>query len=98
MIVSYRYLTYTPLPSCTLFQMLAAVAYSRKTPNVWFVDPQAWVSEHLFKAASIWEIPLVKTHFSCSLELDVAHSVDDVASVLRHNLDFFTQVVRARIG
>lgn len=69
--------------------MLAAIAYEKKTPGVWFINPQAWVSEHLFKAASIWEIPLVKPRFSCSLV--ATQSVDDVAGVLRRNLDFFTQ-------
>ena len=69
--------------------MLAAVAYSKRTPGVWFVNPQAWVSQHLFKDASIWEIPLVKPRFSCSL--DVSHGVEDLAGALRRNLDFFTQ-------
>lgn len=69
--------------------MLASIAYSKKTPGVWFINPQAWVSEHLFKAASIWEIPLVKPRFSCSLVS--TQGVDDVAEVLRHNLNFFTQ-------
>lgn len=70
-------------------QMLAAVAYSKRSQGVWFVNPQAWVSEHLFKEASIWEIPLVKPRFSCSL--DATSSVNDVATALRRNLDFFTQ-------
>ena len=70
--------------------MLAAVAYSRKIPGVWFVDPEAWASEHLFKAVSVWEIPLVKPRFSCSLELDATHSFNDVSGVLWRNLEFFT--------
>lgn len=49
-------------------QVLAAFAYSRNFEGIWFLNPQKWVTQHLFKAASIWDIPLVKPRFSCSLD------------------------------
>ena len=72
---------------------MAALAYSRNTPGVWFIDPQTWVSQHLFRDASIWEIPLVKPHYTCSIDptlmsADAANL--DVAAILQSNLDFFT--------
>lgn len=75
-------------------QLLAALAYSRNTPGVWFFDPQAWVSQHLFKAASIWDIPLVKPRYTCALNPMMKQSDLqglDVASILQSNLDFFSK-------
>ena len=72
---------------------MAALAYSRNIPGVWFVDPQTWVSQHLFRTASIWEIPLVKPRFTCSIDPLARKSYTenmDVALVLQSNLDFFT--------
>lgn len=72
---------------------MAALAYSRNTPGVWFIDPQAWVSQHLFRTASIWEIPLVKPHYTCSIDPLVMNSNPaniDVRNILQSNLDFFT--------
>lgn len=75
-----------------LWQMLAALAYSRDTPGVWFLDPQNWVSKNLFKAASIWEIPLVKPRYTCNVAPKfLATSSDEVAGVLQDNLDFFAR-------
>lgn len=77
-----------------LSQLMAALAYSRNTPGVWFVDPQAWVSQHLFKTASIWEIPLVKPRYTCSIDpLAMKSNPDDidVTLVLQSNLDYFVQ-------
>lgn len=74
-------------------QLLAALAYSRNTPKMWFVNPQAWVTKHLFKTASIWDIPLVKPRFACAVEPKVLESQGDeqVAEVLVRSLDFFTK-------
>lgn len=51
-----------------LLQVLAALQFSRQTEGIWFLDPQAWVSNHLFKEASIWDIPLVKPRYTCSID------------------------------
>ena len=72
---------------------MAALAYSRNTPGVWFIDPTTWVSEHLFRSASIWEIPLVKPHYTCSIdpwEMKPDATTGDVVDILQSNLDFFT--------
>ena len=72
---------------------MAALAYSRNTPGVWFVDPKTWVSEHLFRTASIWEIPLVKPRYTCSIDPLIGESDADgmdVGLVLQTNLAFFT--------
>lgn len=78
-------------------QVLAALQFSRETEGIWFLDPQAWVSQHLFKEASIWDIPLVKPRFTCAinptlLRNRVRRGDDfDVADVLRNSLDFFSR-------
>ena len=75
-------------------QLMAALAYSRNTPGVWFIDPQTWVAQHLFRTESIWEIPLVKPRYTCSIDRSAMKSdadSTDVALVLRSNLDFFTR-------
>lgn len=67
--------------------MLAALAYSRNPAGIWFFNPQQWVSDHLFKAASIWEIPLVKPRFSCSVDPSISLEEYDVSSELFRELD-----------
>ncbi|CAM9945112.1 unnamed protein product [Ectocarpus sp. 12 AP-2014] len=71
-------------------QVLAAVAYSRKTPGVWFVDPRGWVGQNLFKEASIWDIPLVKPRFTCTMVADKLESTSrKTAQVLQSSVDSF---------
>lgn len=73
----YAVLLITPHPpplvtkNCPLYSTLAltALAYSRHPEVVWFLDPQEWVSQHLFQVTPIWDIPLVKPWFSCSLDV-----------------------------
>lgn len=68
-------------------QVLAALAYSKNPEGIWFLNPQQWVAQHLFKAASIWDIPLVKPRFSCSLGPWVDLSENDLSAELRKQLD-----------
>lgn len=70
-------------------QLMAALAYSRNTPGVWFLNPQAWVSQHLFKTASIWDIPLVKPRYTCMVPAADATNVD-VAEILWRNLEYLS--------
>ncbi|CAN0358219.1 unnamed protein product [Ectocarpus sp. 12 AP-2014] len=84
-------------------QALAALQYSRQPEGVWFLDPQAWVSEHLFKQVSIWDIPLVKPRFTCAVDPALlrdhasagaargGRSSFEVAQVLQDGLDFFSK-------
>lgn len=73
---------------------MAALAYSKNTPGVWFIDPETWVSQHLFRTTPIWEIPLVKPRYTCSIDPSALKSDAenmDMALILQSNLDFFTQ-------
>lgn len=92
------------LSACPLSpQALAALQYSRQPEGVWFIDPQAWVSEYLFKEVSIWDIPLVKPRFTCAVDPALLRnhastgaawgerSSFDVAHVLQDSLDFFSK-------
>lgn len=62
--------------------MLAGLAYSQNPPGIWFLNPQQWVTHHMFKHASVWDIPLVKPRFGCSANLALATSGYDVAHEL----------------
>ena len=74
-------------------QVLAALQFARETKGIWFLDPQAWVSQHLFKEESIWDIPLVKPRFTCAINPTVLRQRKDldVADVLGDSLDFFSR-------
>lgn len=56
---------------------------------MWFFDPSQWVRHHLFKDASIWEIPLVKPRFGCMLDLSRAALGYDMGLALRKTLEHF---------
>ncbi|CAM9459802.1 unnamed protein product [Scytosiphon promiscuus] len=80
------------VPQVSHLCVLAAFAYSRSTPGLWFLDPQGWLSQHLFKEVPIWAIPLVKPRYTCAIPpalLDTGNQ--DIADVLRDNLDFFAR-------
>lgn len=62
--------------------MLAALAYSQNPPGVWFLNPQQWVTHHMFRTASIWDIPLVKPRFGCSASMSLSLEGYDVATEL----------------
>ncbi|CBJ28664.1 hypothetical protein Esi_0117_0037 [Ectocarpus siliculosus] len=72
-------------------RMLAALAYARNTPGVWFGDPKVWVGQHLFQEASIWDIPLVKPRFTCAIALALEPDILRAATTLQNNLDFFSR-------
>lgn len=83
-----------PLPSLTRRrftapQVLAALAYSRNPPGLWFVNPQQWVTRHMFQRASIWDIPLVKPRFGCAFDITLSAHGYDVAAELRAQLGHF---------
>lgn len=77
--------------SIFFLQLLAAFSYSRSTPGVWFLDPQGWVSQYLFKEMPIWAIPLVKPRYTCAIPQGLDTGDQDIASVLQVNLDFFAR-------
>lgn len=67
---------------------------------MWFFNPAEWVRHHLFKDASIWEIPLVKPRFGCALDLSLAVRGYDMGLALRKTLEHFkgtpTDVLRRK--
>lgn len=72
-------------------QILASLAYSRDTEGVHFVNPQAWVTQNLFKQTSIWDIPLMKPRYACAIPNPTTLSEEDAlrAEVLERNLQFY---------
>eukprot|EP00903_Cladosiphon_okamuranus_P008109 g7816.t1 len=75
-------------------QVMAALAYSRKTPGMWFINPQEWVARNLFKSVSIWEIPLLKPRYTCTIDPALRRSkIPNAVLVaeLKNNLDFFAK-------
>lgn len=71
---------------------MAALAYSKSTPGMWFINPQEWVARNLFKAVSIWKIPLLKPRYTCAIDpalkrSEIPHEV--LVAGLKTNLDFF---------
>ncbi|CAM9328797.1 unnamed protein product, partial [Ectocarpus sp. 12 AP-2014] len=69
-------------------ELLAALAYSRNPPEIWFLNPTQWVTHHMFKHASVWDVPLVKPRFLCSVNLVLAKQGYDVARELNRFADF----------
>lgn len=49
---------------------------------MWFLNPEQWVTHHMFKHVSVWDIPLVKPRFGCSTDLSLVASGYDVAHEL----------------
>ncbi|CAM9138496.1 unnamed protein product [Ectocarpus sp. 12 AP-2014] len=79
-------------------RMLAALAYARNTPGVWFGDPQVWVGQNLFQEASIWDIPLVKPRFTCAIALAPEPDCLRAATTLQNSLDFFFRGGKCKDG
>lgn len=69
--------------------MLAALAYARNPPGIWFFNPSKWVEQHMFKSASVWDIPLVKPRFSCMVDMSLAGRGYDLGLALRQMLTHF---------
>ncbi|CAM9729877.1 unnamed protein product [Scytosiphon promiscuus] len=75
-------------------ELLAGLAYSQNPPGIWFLNPQQWVTHHMFQQASVWDIPLVKPRFGCSTNLALAAEGYDVA----HELNRFADSVGSGVG
>lgn len=65
-----------------VLEVLAALAYSQNPGKMWFLNPEQWVTHHMFEDAKIWDIPLVKPRFGCSANLALSRQGYDVASEL----------------
>lgn len=87
---------YTLTPSS--LQVLAALAYSRDPAGVTFINPRQWTHNHLFTQASIWDIPLVRAPFSCSVDMSLSISGYEVAPELQGWLEAFRRGARCDRG
>ncbi|CAM9634328.1 unnamed protein product, partial [Scytosiphon promiscuus] len=76
-------------PNVPVPQLLAALAYARNPPGIWFFDPSKWVDQHIFKVASIWNIPLIKPRFSCMVDMSLAVRGYDMGLALQQTLNHF---------
>lgn len=63
-------------------KILAALAYSRNEPGLWFLNPPQWVTHHMFMDVSIWDIPLVKPRFACSMDMALSTKGYDMGAGL----------------
>ncbi|CAM9769234.1 unnamed protein product [Ectocarpus sp. 6 AP-2014] len=79
-------------------ELLAALSYSRNTEGVVFHNPTQWTHHHFFEEKSIWDIPLVKPHFSCALDIKPSLQGLDVAEKIRKWLDSFRHGARCERG
>lgn len=78
--------------------MLAATAFSENQEGVLFVNPREWSHHHLFEPVSVWDVPLVKPHFSCMIDLRLALKGYDVAGLLDEWLQAFFKGARCERG
>lgn len=78
--------------------MLAALAYSSNPDGLVFVDPKQWSRQNLFSVPSIWDIPLVKPRFGCSVDTSLSEIGYDVASWLTKNVDAFKYGAKCELG
>ncbi|CBJ32752.1 hypothetical protein Esi_0364_0009 [Ectocarpus siliculosus] len=57
-----------------------------------------WTHHHFFEEKSIWDIPLVKPHFSCALDIKPSLQGLDVAEKIRKWVDSFRHGARCERG
>lgn len=69
--------------------MLAVISYSRNPSGVAFVDPKQWSRHNLFSHPSIWDIPLLKPRFGCTIDISIQSQGYNVAQELRKWVDAF---------
>lgn len=81
-------------------QLLAALSYAQGTEGVRFVNPQTWVTQNLFRASSVWDIPLMKPRFACAIPDRTTLPEDDAtrADALEKSLAFFRMGGRCENG
>lgn len=66
---------------------------------MFFTSPIEWSRQHIFDdSASIWDIPLVKPRFGCTVDISLALRGYDVAKELRRHMDAFKKGARCDRG
>lgn len=53
------------------------------------VNVSQWTHDHLFKAASVWDVPLLKPRFGCIVDLSPTLEGYDVAGPLAKRVEAF---------
>lgn len=62
------------------------------------MDPKQWSRQNLFSVPSIWDVPLVKPRFGCTIDTSLSASGYDVASWLTKSLDAFKYGAKCELG
>ncbi|CAM9281830.1 unnamed protein product, partial [Ectocarpus fasciculatus] len=70
-------------------EVLAALAYSRNSHGVAFVNMHEWSHQNLFSEASIWDVPMVKPRFGCSFDRSLGRQGYDMGEILAKELEGF---------
>ncbi|CBJ32055.1 conserved unknown protein [Ectocarpus siliculosus] len=79
-------------------ELLAGLSYARNTEGVSFHNPAQWTHDHIFKEKSVWDIPLVKPHFSCALDINLSLQGLDVAEQIGNLVDSFRRGASCELG
>lgn len=79
-------------------QVLAAAAFSHNQEGILFVNPIEWSQRNLFKSVSVWDVPLVKPHLSCMVDLSFSLRGYDVPQALHDMLEAFRQGAKCERG
>lgn len=77
--------------------MLAASAFLSNLDGVRFVNSRQWHQAHLFREASIWDVPLIKPRFVCTIDTSLLEA-HQTAGELRKWIAAFTRGARCELG
>ena len=82
---------------CVCCQLLAGLLYLQSPTGVHFIDTRDR-SHSLSVDSAIWDVPLVKPRFGCSIDLDLSLQGYDVAHQLGEYIDAFRNGTRCERG
>lgn len=80
------------------WQALAAAAFYHNQRGVLFVNQREWSHHHLFESVSVWDVPLVKPHFSCMVDIRPSLKGFDVARFIEDWFQAFQRGARCERG
>lgn len=70
----------------------------QNSDGVQFTNLRQWSHRHIFEDVSVWDVPLVKPLFSCSVDVSLSMEGYDVAASLRERLNAFSHGARCDEG
>ncbi|CAM9352251.1 unnamed protein product, partial [Ectocarpus sp. 13 AM-2016] len=79
-------------------EVLAALAYSRGSHGVVFLDVREWSRRNLFSNAAIWDIPLLRPRFGCSFDVSLSLKGYVLADAMAKELDGFKTGSKCELG